>query len=223
MKAARLIMRPILTCALLSTFVLQGCTSIDPYTGESRINKATTATALGAVGGAVAGVMIGDSSKAALIGAGIGSLAGLGVGAYMDKQESELRQELSATGVRVARDGDNINLIMPGNITFKTGSADINAGFYSVLNSVAIVMNRFDRTMVEISGYTDNTGALQRNTELSMQRANAVAGYLRSQKVSAQRLRTAGYGPQYPIASNATEEGRLANRRVEIRLVPMPR
>jgi len=222
MKAARFV-RPMMACTLVGALLLQGCTSIDPYTGQSRINKASTATAIGAVGGAVAGVLIGDSTKGALIGASVGSLAGLGIGAYMDKQEAELREQLTSTGVQVVRNGDNINLVMPGNITFRTGSADINSGFYPVLNSVAIVINRFDRTMVEISGYTDNTGPLQRNTELSLQRADSVAGYLRSQNVTAQRMRTGGYGPQYPIASNDTDSGRLANRRVEIRLVPMPR
>lgn len=217
----KLTSKSFLASAVMGVFLLQGCTSIDPYTGQSRINKATTATAIGAVGGAVAGAVIGDSTRGALIGAGIGSLAGLGIGAYMDKQESELRQQLSSTGVSVVRNGDNISLVMPGNITFKTGSADINSGFYPVLNSVALVIKRYDRTMVEVAGFTDNTGTLDRNTELSVQRASSVSGYLASQGVPQQRLRSAGYGPQYPIASNATEDGRQANRRVEIRLVPV--
>jgi outer membrane protein OmpA-like peptidoglycan-associated protein len=220
MKLTTRLVRPIMASALIGTLLLQGCTSIDPYTGQSKINKATTATAIGAVGGAVAGVLIGDSSKAAMIGAGIGSLAGLSVGAYMDKQEAELRQQLSSTGVSVVRNGDYISLIMPGNITFRTGSADINSGFYPVLNSVALVINKFSRTAVEVSGYTDNTGSLERNTELSLQRATSVAGYLGSQGVAPQRIRTAGFGPQFPVASNATEDGRQANRRVEIKLVP---
>ena len=172
--------------------------------------------------GAVAG---GGSSqerrKKALIGAGIGALAGAGVGAYMDQQEAQLRQQLQGTGVSVTRSGNNLILNMPGNVTFPTNQSAVNAGFYPVLNSVAVVLKKYDKTLIDVVGYTDSTGPLDLNMRLSQDRANSVAAYLQSQGVLATRIATQGMGPQNPIASNDTPDGRQANRRVELILRPL--
>ena len=161
-----------------------------------------------------------NSGTGALVGGLAGAALGGGVGYYLDVQEAELRQELASTGVSVIRDGDSIRLIMPGNITFKTDSADINAGFYSTLNSVAKVLNKYDNSTVMVLGYTDSTGSAEYNQTLSRQRANAVAAYLQGQGVKSSRFEIMGLGSSNPIASNSTAEGRQQNRRVEIKIIP---
>ena len=157
----------------------------------------------------------------ALIGAGVGALAGGGIGYYMDTQEAQLRQELEATGVSVTRQGDSIILNMPGNITFKTDSSDISADFYRVLNSVAKVFNKYEKTYVDIYGHTDSVGESAYNMGLSQRRADSVSRYLQTRGVLAQRILTRGVGEDHPIASNDTAQGRSQNRRVEIKLTPI--
>ena len=206
---------------LIITAIVTGCQSPNPYTGEQEVNKATKGTIIGSLGGAALGVIIGDSRKSALIGAGIGALTGGLIGNYMDKQEAQLRERLQATGVSVTRQGDNIVLNMPGNITFATSSADITSDFYPVLDSVALVLQEFNQTYVDVVGHTDSTGSRGTNQRLSEQRAASVAQYLVSHQVEAQRLATRGLGPDAPIASNDTPEGRALNRRVEIILTPV--
>jgi outer membrane protein OmpA-like peptidoglycan-associated protein len=210
--------------ALVSCLALvaSACTT-DPFTGEREASKTGKGAAIGAVVGGLAGAATGhrDRTKRALIGAGIGALAGGAVGAYMDRQEAKLRQQLAGTGVSVTRSGDNLILNMPGNVTFMTDSADVNAGFYEVLNSVGLVLKEFDKTVIEVSGHTDSTGSLQHNQDLSQRRAGSVASYLQSQGINNMRFIVQGFGPNRPIADNATANGRQANRRVELVLVPL--
>jgi len=157
----------------------------------------------------------------ALVGAGVGALAGGAVGNYMDRQESELRALMRDSGVTVTRKGEDIVLNMPGNITFRTGSADLNAQFFKVLDGVAQVAKKYDKTIIEIAGHTDNVGGADFNKQLSQRRASAVAQYLQSRGVSEPRIITAAGGEDHPIASNSTEQGRAANRRVEVTLAPL--
>ena len=206
---------------LLSSLFLNACTTVDPYTREEKTSNAVKGTAIGALSGAVVGVIAGDNRKSALIGAGVGALAGGGIGYYMDVQEAKLRQELEATGVSVTRQGDSIILNMPGNITFNTDSSAISADFYRVLNSVAKVFNKYEKTYVDIYGHTDSVGDASYNMGLSQQRADAVSRYLQTREVLPQRILTRGMGEDYPIASNDTASGRSQNRRVEIKLTPI--
>lgn len=213
--------------ALLVAFFslsLFACTTIDPYTGEQKTSKTAKGGGIGAVAGAVLGAATGDNAKdrreRALKGAVIGGAAGAGIGNYMDRQEAKLRAELQGTGVQVRREGNNLYLVMPGNITFSSGSADIRADFYDVLNSVAKILKEFKDTSIKVSGHTDSTGGDKINIPLSQNRADSVAAYLRTQKVSSARIQSYGYGSQYPVASNNNESGKQANRRVELELVP---
>lgn len=217
---------PLRTIAcLLSAAFLAGCTTINPYTGEQQTSKAAIGTAVGAAGGALVGVLSSSNDrqrrKNALIGAGIGALAGGSVGYYMDTQEAKLREQLAGTGVSVTRAGDNIILNMPGNVTFATDSADINAAFYQVLNSVALVLKKYDKTIIEVAGHTDSTGSAEHNQSLSERRAASVGSYLAAQGISQMRVSTRGYGQMQPIASNDTAQGRQQNRRVELTLIPL--
>ncbi len=203
-------------CAFMS-----GCATVNPYTGEAQTSKAVWGTAIGAATGAATGALVSNNHGAgALVGGLAGAALGGGVGYYMDTQEAELRAELASTGVSVIRDGDNIRLIMPGNITFQTDSADINAGFYATLNSVAKVLNKYDNSTVMVMGFTDNTGSAQYNQTLSQNRAAAVAAYLQGQGVKSSRFEIMGMGSSNPIADNSTAAGRQQNRRVEIKIIP---
>ena len=209
---------PAISLALL--LGLSACTT-NPYTGEEEASKAGMGAGIGAVAGGLIGAIAGDNRESILIGMGIGALAGGGVGYYMDKQEDKLRAQLQSTGVSVTRNGDNIILNMPGNITFATNSSNISADFYRVLDSVALVINEFEKTYVDVYGYTDSTGSEAYNQTLSEARASSVASYLMSQKVISQRVVTRGMGESQPIATNDTPEGRSLNRRVEIVLIPI--
>jgi len=213
-----------LTLAVFAVFV-SGCETLDPYTRESETSKATKGALIGAAAGAVVGLISGDDAverrQRALIGAGVGALTGGAIGVYMDKQEAELRAELEGTGVSVSRIGDNITLNMPGNITFATNSSDLSPAFFDVLNSVGKVLGEYDKTVVEVAGHTDNTGSDSYNQSLSERRAASVATYLQGRNVNSQRLITVGMGEARPVADNSTADGRQANRRVEITMVPV--
>jgi outer membrane protein OmpA-like peptidoglycan-associated protein len=210
-----------LTVALVVSLMLAGCQTTNPYTGQQQTSNTAKGAGIGAAAGAVIGALAGGSRKSALIGAGIGALAGGATGKYMDDQEAKLRTQLQGTGVSVTRNGDNLILNMPGNVTFATNQSDVNASFYPVLNSVALVLKEYEKTMIDIVGHTDSTGTMQLNMQLSQARAASVGAYLQSQGVQAVRIATQGMGPQYPIATNDTPEGRAQNRRVELILRPL--
>ncbi len=216
---------PVFLISATLGFALSGCQTLDPYTQESKTSNATKGAIIGAVSGAVVGLVSGDDAverrQHALIGAGIGALAGGSIGYYMDRQEAKLRAELEGTGVSVHRDGDNITLNMPGNVTFATNSSDLSESFYDVLGSVSIVLNEFDQTVVEVAGHTDSSGSEAHNQALSERRASSVAQYLDVRGVNDQRIITVGMGEIRPVADNETSSGRQMNRRVEITLVPI--
>ncbi len=214
-----------MSAILAGVLVTVGCQTTDPYTGEQKTSNTAKGAGIGAAIGGVFGLLTGDNArerkKRALIGAGAGALAGGAVGAYMDKQESELRQQLQGTGVSVTRNGENIILNMPSNITFASGSSDLNSRFFKVLDSVSLVLKKYEKTLVEVAGHTDSVGGTEMNQSLSERRANTVTQYLAGKGVAEQRFLVAGYGETRPVANNDTSEGRALNRRVEITLVPL--
>ena len=211
---------------MVAAFLVTACNT-NPYTGQQQVSNTGKGAGIGAATGAIIGAIAGGGSseerrRKALIGAGIGAIAGGGVGAYMDSQENKLRQQLAGTGVSVTRNPDNsITLNMPGNITFPVNQSDVKADFYPVLNSVALVLKEYNKTLIDVVGHTDSTGALEYNQQLSQKRATSVGQYLQSQGVEPMRVVTQGMGPQFPIAPNDTEAGRQQNRRVELVLRPL--
>jgi outer membrane protein OmpA-like peptidoglycan-associated protein len=213
--------------ALLGAGALVACTTVDPYTGETVRSNTRTGALAGALGGAALGALTNTNRaeqgrRNALIGAGIGALAGAGVGHYMDRQQAELRRELAGSGVDVTRQGDNIVLNMPGDITFDVDRAEIRPQFLPVLDDVARTLNAYPQTLVDVVGHADSSGADDYNLGLSERRAGSVADYLAGRgRVNPDRLYVLGRGEQAPIASNATSEGRAQNRRVEIVLRPL--
>ncbi|WP_416306048.1 OmpA family protein [Neptunicella sp. SCSIO 80796] len=207
-------MRKLVVAVIFTTLSVGGCA-----TNASNTQKGA---GIGAVVGAVLGKATGDNAKSRYVwGAAVGALAGSAIGSYMDKQEQEFREELSDTGVSVERDGDNLRLIMPGNITFATGSANIVSNFGPILNDVVTVLNRFEKTVLHVTGHTDNVGNDAYNQQLSLNRANSVKNYLIQHSVDARRVTTQGFGESMPIADNGTESGRQQNRRVELTISPL--
>jgi outer membrane protein OmpA-like peptidoglycan-associated protein len=211
--------------AVVTAAAFLGACTTDPFTGEQKISNTAGGAALGAGAGALAGLAVGGSRvaqrNAVLIGAGIGALAGGAIGATMDRNEADLRAQLQGTGVSVTRAGDQIILNMPSDITFNIDQDAIKPQFFDVLNSVALVLQRYRQTLVDVYGHTDSTGSDRHNMDLSQRRALAVAKYLSAQGVDERRLAVTGFGSSRPIASNATAEGRAQNRRVEIQLSPL--
>lgn len=202
----------ILSLAIL----ISGCQTLDPYTGEEKVSSTVK---YGAIGAAICGVIGSRKSSKHARNAALGcGLIGASIGAYMDSQEKKLRQSLERTGVSVKREGDQIRLIMPGNITFATSQSRVQESFKPVLNSVVTVLREYDQTIVEVEGYTDSTGSWDYNMRLSKDRAQQVSNYLSRGGIIQQRLFTVGKGSSDPIASNANSHGRAQNRRVEIRL-----
>lgn len=217
-------MKKIIVLILVASFGLTACVQ-DPYTGEQKASKTAWGAGIGALGGAAVGALTGGNAdqrrKNALIGAGIGAVGGGGVGYYMDRQETKLREQLRNSGVSVTRVGDDIILNMPSNITFSSDSSNLQPHFFSVLDSVSLVLAEFEKTYVDVSGHTDSTGSEVYNQQLSQQRANAVGQYLIGKGVIQQRVLISGYGESSPVASNTTSAGRAQNRRVEIKLTPV--
>jgi outer membrane protein OmpA-like peptidoglycan-associated protein len=206
--------------AAAAALVLTACTT-NPYTGEQQASKAATyGVGAAAVCGLVGAIDSGKHARNAALGCGI---VGAGAGAYMDVQEAKLKEELQGTGVQVVREGDNIRLIMPGNITFETDSYNLRSSFYSVLNSVGQVLSKYADTTLRVSGHTDNTGSRQYNQTLSERRAGSVADYLATREVDRARMLVQGMGFDQPIADNGSAAGRAQNRRVELYILPNQR
>jgi len=201
------------------------CTTMDPYSSTPQRNNTGTGAIYGALGGAVLGYLTNTSDgeqgrRNALIGAGVGALGGAAVGNYMDRQQRALEAELSGTGVGVARQGDNLVLRMPSDVTFAVNQSNIEPRFDSVLRDVAGVLEEYDRSLVDIVGHTDSSGGDAINQPLSERRALSVADALIRNGVQRERLFVAGQSSRVPVASNATVEGRAQNRRVEILIRP---
>ncbi|MFT6328647.1 MAG: outer membrane protein OmpA-like peptidoglycan-associated protein [Bermanella sp.] len=212
-----------LSCLLLVT----SCATYDPYTGEQEVSKAGKGAGIGAGVAAVVAYLAnkdkdsGKRNERILKAAAGGAAVGGSIGYYMDVQEAKLREQLRGSGVSVERDGDNINLIMPGNITFASGNADIAQGFLPVLDSVTLVLTEFNKTLVVVSGHTDSTGSDSLNQTLSEKRAQSVSDYFYKSGIIRDRLDVIGFGETQAIASNTTEQGKQQNRRVEIALLPI--
>lgn len=208
--------------ALAALALLSGCMPMQQAATSPDYQKTRTGAGIGAGVGAVVGLLTrGDKFQNALIGAALGGVAGGAIGNYQDRQAAQLRQKMAGTGVDVVQKDNNITLNMPGNITFATNSADLNANFYPVLDQVSGTLTQYDQTMIEVAGHTDSTGSAEYNQGLSERRAHSVAAYLVSRGVNVKRLMVVGDGENHPIASNDTPEGRQANRRVELTIVPV--
>ncbi len=217
-------MRLLMITALTAGITLSGCAT-DPQTGQSAYRNTGMGAGAGALLGALAGAATSKGKNRGsrmLEGAAIGGVLGGGVGAYMDHQAAQLRQQMQGTGVDVQRNAQTgaVDLIMPGAITFATGRSDINPSFAGTLTQLAQTLNQNTQQTITVRGYTDNVGNAAFNQQLSQDRANSVANYLVRNGVASSRLQAVGYGMNNPVADNSTEAGRSQNRRVELSINP---
>ena len=213
----------ILLTSLCLAMGVSGCTTINPYSGEEQTSNAVKGGAIGAATGALVGVLSSskkDRGKGALIGAASGAAIGGGVGYYMDVQEAKLRQKMKGTGVSVTRNGDQIILNMPNNVTFDSNASQLKPAGANTLSGVAMVLKEYEDTRVHIIGHTDSSGSRELNMRLSEQRAESVGTALITMGVDASRLSMSGVGPDQPVASNSTAAGKAQNRRVTLTLSP---
>jgi outer membrane protein OmpA-like peptidoglycan-associated protein len=213
---------------LFICMAVSACATFDPYTGEEKVSNTAKGVGIGAGVAAIVAYLankdeddVGKRNRRILRAAAGGGAIGGGVGYYMDTQEAKLRKQLRGSGVSVVRDGDNINLVMPGNITFDSGQSDIKSTFLPVLDSVILVVEEFDKTLIVIAGHTDSSGSEELNQNLSERRAQSVANYFSAAKVMKERLESVGFGESNPVAPNSTAQGKELNRRVEITLLPI--
>ena len=187
--------------------------------GCKSLNNTQKGTGIGAAGGAAAGAAIGgltgkNSVIGALIGAAVGGSAGYFIGKHMDKQAEELKQAIP--DATVERVGEGINLTFNSGLLFKLNSAELSEGAKQELQKVGGILVKYDDTSILLEGHTDDTGSDDYNMKLSERRAEAVSGYLESQKLPSSRLKTKWYGESQPKFPNDSEANREKNRRVEI-------
>jgi len=189
-------------------------------TGCSSMSEREQGTAKGAGIGAVAGAVIGSATggstgRSAAIGGVVGAVAGNLWSKHMEDKRKALAQASQGTGVEVTQTADNrLKLNVPSDVSFDTGRADIKPAMRPVLDEIG--RNLDPNVRVTVVGHTDSTGSDQINDPLSRERALAVRDYLGARGVSSSRISVAGRGSHEPVASNDTEQGRAANRRVEI-------
>lgn len=215
-------MKKILAIVLAGSLTACTTTGLD---NPDSYDKTGIGAGIGAITGAIGGLLLGkggaDTRNKVLIGAGVGALAGGGIGLYMDNQEKELRAELDNTGVKVSRQGDRIIISLPSNVSFATGASSVRPQFYPALNAISKTLARYNQTILDVNGHTDNVGSAQFNQTLSEKRALSVANYVSGHGIDQRRLRIRGFGESSPIASNGSAGGRAANRRVEIAILPL--
>jgi len=221
-------MKSYLAFILAGSIVLSGCASEGSANGSRPMTNMETGAIIGAVGGAVVGGVAykKNRTKGAIVGAVGGGLAGGAVGAYMDSQKRDLEKNLSheiQTGqARVEKLPNNVvRVTMTSQTAFDTASTEIKPGFYTSMDKISDVVIRYGKTTLTVVGHTDNVGSAEYNQKLSERRAVSVANYFESKNVNPVRLATVGKGLTEPVASNSSESGRQANRRVEIYVEPV--
>jgi len=213
---------------LIGALLIGGCAT-DEYGRERPLTDAEKGAIIGAVAGAAIGAAATsgeDRSRGVVLGAIGGGLAGGAVGTYMDNQKKDfekvLAPEVAAGAILIEKMPEHQLLIrMTGETAFDVDSDVIKASYKPTLDKMAKVLNKYGKTELLIVGHTDSTGTDAYNQALSERRAAAVERDLLSRKVIPERLSSYGKGESQPRATNATEEGRRLNRRVEIIIVPV--
>ena len=216
--------RKLLTAAA-ATLSAAACTVIEPDLRAARGGETDPAGLTQGAAGAV-GALEGTSSgkrvaRNAMLGSGLHALSQDAISAYMDLQESELRRLLERGGVAVRRIGDEIHLVMPGDVTFPSAESTVSEAFLPVLDDVAAALNDYDRSFVEVSGHTDRVGPRDYNRDLSQKRANSVAAHLIERDVFSRRIIVQAFGEELPLVPTVDGVDEPRNRRVEIRISPL--
>lgn len=221
--------------AIVACMVLM--TSLFSCAGATKQQQAAgTGALIGSGVGAILGAAIGGDAGSTIAGAGIGAMAGAitgdRIGAYMDRQEQELRQALAASEARsasqveqvraasqaavVQRTDEVLTATFRSEVLFDFDSDRLKPGAEREMDRVADVLNRYPQTRIRVEGHTDATGSEQYNRDLSHRRARAVKDALVSRGVAFERIEAVGYGESEPVGSE-----NAMNRRVVIVIQPM--
>lgn len=204
----------------LGLILITGCDAI------KNANSTQKGTAVGASSGALIGGIIGNnvgdgnnSVVGAIIGAAVGGAVGNRIGNKMDRQAEAITE--AVPGAEVTRIGEGINVTFDENsgVQFEINKADLTSQGKATLDKMSEVFVEYDDTNILVEGHTDSSGRDEYNMTLSQKRAETVTNYLVSKGVSKDRLTTKWYGETQPKYDNATEEGRVKNRRVELGIV----
>ena len=217
-------LKKITTLLIVATLTLAACAT-DEYGNRRELTDAEKGALIGAGIGALAGLGAKNKQRAVIYGI-VGGIAGAAVGNYMDNQkkdfERQLKDEMQRGDILVEKLPQHALMVtMTAQTSFAVNSSQIKPGFYSTLDKIAKIVNKYGKTQLTLIGYTDSTGSAAYNKKLSDRRANSVLAYLRNQGVIPQRLGAYGMGEEKPRASNATAAGRALNRRVEIIIEPV--
>jgi len=221
-------MKRMIFTAIAAGLILGACVTNPKDPNKHTKQNAAAGAALGALAGAVIGYQSdhsGGALRGALIGGAAGGALGAGTGVYMDKQEAEFNRQLAEeqrrNQIEVERlRNENLKITMNSEISFAYNSAQLTPAFHNTLDKVADILNRYQRSSIQITGHTDSRGSAQYNQQLSEQRAQSVKYYLADRGVDARRIVTEGRGESQPRASNNTEAGMQLNRRVEMLIIP---
>jgi outer membrane protein OmpA-like peptidoglycan-associated protein len=201
-------MKKLLLVVMMLSVAFVGCAN-----WRTAVGGAIGAGAGGAIGGLI-GHKLGNTAAGAIIGAAVGGTAGAAIGHYMDKQAAEIQGDIK--DAKVERVGEGIKITFASGILFEVNKADLTSAATESVNKLAVILNKYPDTKILVEGHTDSTGTHELNMKLSENRALSVANSLKSSSVTGDRITTAGYGPDQPVADNSTVEGRQANRRVEV-------
>lgn len=170
------------------------------------------ALAGGGIGYATSGNSNEDEATAA------GATAGAAIGALLcaDRSPEPMAEPEPMPEPAPAPEPQFEPVVLSSDVTFAFDSSELRPGAESVLNNVAATLRQNPNVRVNIEGHTDAVGSNEYNLGLSQRRADSVRSYLMSRGISGDRMRTAGYGEERPVATNETDQGRAMNRRVEI-------
>lgn len=213
-------MKKLITWVIILAFatILQACAG-----ATHQESKTKTGVLVGAGVGAAAGQAIGRDTKGTLIGAAlgaaIGGIAGNRVGAYMDRQEQDLRNAIAASeAASIQRNQDVLTATFKSDYLFDFDSATLKPGAYAEVDRVANVLAQYPETIIRVEGHTDTKGNEQYNQMLSERRAEAVKAAIIQRGVDPSRIETVGYGESQPVSSVDA-----LNRRVAVVIIPVQR
>ncbi len=214
-----------ITSLLIIASLTLGACATDEYGNRRELTDTEKGALIGAGIGGLLGLGAKDKKRAVLYGI-VGGLTGAAVGHYMDSQkkdfELQLKDEIQHGDILVEKlPQDALMVTMTAKTSFAVNSAQIQPGFYSTMDKIAKIVNKYGKTQLTLIGYTDSTGSASYNKKLSDRRASSVLAYLSNHNVIPQRLSAYGMGEEKPRASNATAAGRALNRRVEIIIEPV--
>jgi outer membrane protein OmpA-like peptidoglycan-associated protein len=214
-----------LRLVMIGTIASLGLAACEPLYNQPvdpNQNRTRDGAIMGGIFGGFLGAIADDNNRGrnAVLGAAAGAALGGAIGYSLDQQAADLRASMANNQIQIDNRGDHLLVTMPDGILFATDSAAINASLQADIRALALNLQQYRDSTVDVIGHTDNVGSAEYNQDLSARRASAVAGVFLEEGVAPSRVRSFGRGEDEPVATNLTPEGRSLNRRVEIFIRP---